>query len=161
MTDHPTVDVSILPVTRDNWRALLSLAVSAEQARFVSGYAPIAAIMLAKAYVGPGALTWRPYAIYERGVPVGMVELASDDDSEDRYWVYHFFIDRAHQRRGLGAAAMAGFIELIQREHPRCRRISLTVHPENHLAQRLYERLGFLRTGGEQDGEPVFVLEVA
>jgi diamine N-acetyltransferase len=144
-------------VTRDNWRAMLALSVHPAQQRFVAGYVPIAAIVLAKAYVRPEALVWRPYAFYEHDVPVGMVALAFEDHSEDRYWIYHFFIDVAHQGRGLGKRAMEALIALIQREHPRCRRVSLTVHPDNHVAQALYQRLGFAPTGDRKDDEPVFV----
>ncbi len=155
MADHARSEVSIVPVTRDNWRAMLELTVAPEQQRFVAASVPIAAIVLAKAYVGPGALAWRPYAICERDVPVGMVAVASEDGSADRYWIYHFFIDRAHQGRGLGTQAMEALLALIRREHPGCREVSLTVHPDNRVARALYERLGFAPTGGQVDHEPV------
>jgi ribosomal protein S18 acetylase RimI-like enzyme len=38
--------------------------------------------------------------------------------------------------------------------------MALTVHPENTVAQRLYRSQGFVPTGDEQDGEPVYALEL-
>ena len=44
--------VTVHRVTRANWRDALLLAVRPDQQRFIAGYAPIAAIILSKAYVG-------------------------------------------------------------------------------------------------------------
>ena len=152
--------ISLQAVTRENWRATLALAVHPDQQRFIADYAPIAAIALAKAYVRPGGLVWAPYAICAAQQVVGLLELAYEPGSTDRYWVYHFFIDRAQQGKGYGQAAMQALVRLVEIEHPRCRQINLTVHPENVRAQRLYTRFGFQATGALVDGEPVYALPI-
>lgn len=48
-------------VTRDNWRRALELGVAPGQQRFIADYAPIALVVLAKAYVRPGGRLWLPY----------------------------------------------------------------------------------------------------
>lgn len=150
------VAITIRAVRRGNWREALRLGVHPEQQRFVADSVPIAAIVLAKAYVGAGELTWRPYAVYAEGRMVGLLALAYARGDGGRYWLYHFFIDRAEQGRGYGTRALRRVIAFVAQRYPRCRTLCLTVHPENTRARRLYVRLGFEPTGEQRDGEPVY-----
>ena len=150
--------ITLREITRRNWRAALALEVAPEQQRFVAGHAPIAAIVLAKAYVRPGGLLWIPYLIAADTRPVGLLALAYIPGSTDNYWLYHLFIDRREQGRGHGGQALRALIALVAAQHPACRQLNLTVHPENSPAQRLYTAAGFRPTGEERDGEPVYRL---
>ena len=149
-------EVTIRKVTGDNWRETLELGVRPEQQRFISDYAPIAAIALAKAYIRPGGMVWTPYAIYAGAMMVGFFTLAYEPDTADQYWLFHFFIDQRYQGRGYGMAAMQRYIELVKQDYPQCQTLHLTVHPENLAAQRLYTAVGFQPTGSERWGEPVY-----
>jgi len=60
-------ELTMQEVTRENWRATLGLAVFPEQQRFIADSVPIAAIVLAKAYIRPEGLVWIPYAFYDNG----------------------------------------------------------------------------------------------
>ncbi len=71
--------LSLREVTRENWRDTLKLTVSAEQ-HFVANYEPIAAIVLAKAYIRPGGLVWTPYAFYAETDMIGLAALAYKPD---------------------------------------------------------------------------------
>src|SRR5262245_11311269 len=153
--------IAIREITRDNWRATLRLSVHPDQQRFVADDTPIAAVALAKAYVRPGGLVWSPYGIFADDQMVGFVELAYQPGSADQYWIYHFFIDHTQQGKGYGKLALRAFIELVRDAHPACQCISLTVHPENQRAQRLYSSIGFLPTGTELYGEPVYTLRLS
>jgi diamine N-acetyltransferase len=153
------VAITLQAVTAANWRATLALEVHPEQQRFVADHVPIAAIALAKAYVRSGDLVWVPYGIYAADELVGLIELAYEPGSADRYWIYHFFIDYRHQGR-YGCGALRAFIDLVRNEHATCQRINLQVHPENERAQSLYRQAGFQPTGTYLDGEPVFTLAV-
>jgi diamine N-acetyltransferase len=152
--------ITLREITHANWRATLSLAVYPEQQRFIADYAPIAAIVLAKAYVRPDGLVWAPYAIYADAEIIGLVALAYAPGSWDEYWIYHFFIDRSHQGQGYGKAAFQTFIQLIRELHPHCRQLNLTVHPENSRAQTLYTSLGFQPDGRELWGELVYSMPI-
>src|SRR3954469_7450277 len=79
-------NIALREITRENWRAALSLAVRPEQQRFIADYAPIAAIALAKAYIRPDGLVWLPYAIYAAEQMIGLIELAYEPGSRDQYW---------------------------------------------------------------------------
>jgi diamine N-acetyltransferase len=150
--------ILLQPITPENWRATLSLAVHPEQQRFVADHTPIAAIVLAKAYIRPDGLVWVPYAIYADAEIVGLIALAYAPGSRDQYWVYHFFIDQSHQGKGYGKVAFQAFMQMIRDLHPHCGQINLTVHPENSHAQQLYASLGFQPDGRELWGEPVYSL---
>lgn len=144
------------PVTEANWRAALTLAVRPDQQRFVADTAPIAAIVLAKAFIRPGGKLWQPYAIYADTALIGLIALAFTHGSADDYWIYHFFIDHRYQGQGYGRLSLSAFLHLVGEHYPACRALQLTVHPENHLSQRLYTGAGFQPTGVEWSGEPVY-----
>jgi diamine N-acetyltransferase len=154
-----TIDnVSLAPVTQENWRAALRLAVNPDQQRFVAEYAPVAAVALAKAYLRLGEMTWAPYAIYTGSEMVGFLALAYEPASADNYWVFHFFIGQLYQGRGYARAALDRLIEFVKREHPGSQMLQLVVHPENRVAQHLYTSAGFRPTGAERWGEPLYQL---
>ena len=154
--------ITLRPITRENWRATLELAVRPEQQRFVAGYQPIALLLLAKAYVGPQGLRWEPYAIYRDDVAgeqlVGLAELTWNPADDTSCWLNHFFIDQRYQGQGYGKRACAAFIQLVKSRFPLAPSLRLTVHPENTAAQTLYRSLGFVPTGEELDDEPVYSL---
>src|SRR5258706_16479621 len=153
-----TDNVSLAPVTQENWRAALRLAVRPDQQRFVAEYTPIAAVALAKAYLRLGDVTWAPYAISAGAEMVGFVALAYEPGSADEYWIFHFFIDQHYQGRGYARAALERLIALVKREPPASQMLQLVVHPENRVAQHLYTSAGFRPTGAERWGEPLYQL---
>jgi len=149
-------ELSLREVTRENWRATLRLAVYPEQQRFIADSIPIAAIALAKAYIRPGGLLWVPYAFYAATEMIGFTELAYEPGSSENYWLFHFFIDARSQGQGYGRQALRLFLQFLKEHYAPCEALQLTVHPENHRAQHLYNALGFQPTGTEVDGEPVY-----
>jgi diamine N-acetyltransferase len=150
--------VTIHDLTRANWRATLALTVRSDQQRFIAGYAPIAAIILSKAYVGAEGMRWEPYAFAAGEELVGMAALASEPERPALVWLYHFFIDERYQGQGYGREALTTLISRMKRRQPPCQSLLLTVHPENHVAQRLYTAMGFAPTGDEREGELVYRL---
>ena len=130
------------------------------QQRFVAATVPIAAIMLAKAYIRPAGQTTMPYGVLADATLVGLLNLAWLPERPETCWLFHFFIDWHFQGRGYGGAALQACVRLLQREHPTCARLLLTVHPDNQAAQRLYTRAGFTATGEVRDGEPIYQLRL-
>lgn len=148
--------ITLRAVTSQNWRDTLTLAVDAEQQKFVAGYSPIALLGLAKAYVRPMGWRWLPYAIYADETLVGFLELAFETDEADPCWLFHFFIDRQHQHKGYGKQAVKTLIQFVREYYPSCRAMRLTVHPDNSLAKQVYTSLGFVATGESAFDEPVY-----
>jgi len=144
----------LVPLDAGNWRDALAVRPHPEQLRFVAEFEPVALVILAKAYVGARALRWHPFAVTLDGDMVGLVGLAHPKPPGECE-ICHLVIDVAHQNRGLGRAVLGLAADWARRELPACRRLLLTVHPENAIARRLYEQAGFQPLGYERDGETV------
>jgi diamine N-acetyltransferase len=152
-----TTRIYTKPVTADNWREALALDVHPAQREFT----PSVAVSLAKAYIQPDGAHYDPYAIYDGNTMVGFYSFIYYPGSMRFCSIGGFLIDKAHQGKGYGRAALSGFIAFVQRKHPECSDIFLTVHPRNSAAARLYNSLGFVKTGDVIEGEEVMRLVMA
>lgn len=135
--------VNLKRITSENWREALRLSVNIEQRKFVAAVTPPVAIALAKAYIKPDDRLVEPSGIYHQNKMVGFFNLHYTPDSKEDFWLFHFFIDKRFQRKGLGSAAMEVLIKHIKGTHPSCHRIRLTVHSENDMGKNFYTGLGF------------------
>jgi diamine N-acetyltransferase len=148
--------VRVVRIDAGNWRQALEVRVTPEQLAFVADHQPVALVILAKAYVRPGEREWEPLAIVDdAGAIVGVAALVHTGEACE---MQHLAIDAARQRQGFGGLALSAIVAHVRLRRPHCREMSLTVHPENHPAQRLYSRAGFADTGVRRDDEPVWVL---
>ncbi|MDQ0888851.1 RimJ/RimL family protein N-acetyltransferase [Paenibacillus sp. V4I9] len=101
-----------------------------------------------------------PYGVYQQNIMVGFFNLHYTPDSKEDYWLFHFFIDKRFQRRGLGSAAIDVLIKHIKDTHLFCHRIRLTVHPENDAGKKFYTRLGFTDENILTYGEPTYSIYI-
>ncbi len=125
-------------------RAVVRLGVGPHQQAFVAPNA----VSLAQAYATTKA--W-PRAIYAGDVPVGFTML-SDDDEQPRYYLWRFMIDRRHQGRGYGRAAM-DLVEEYVRTRPGGDRLYLSYVPAPGGPEHFYRSLGYEDTGRVHGGE--------
>jgi len=98
------MNITLTPVTRDNWQEALELQVSQEQ----SGFAPTVAISLAKVHIKPDGdnVEYLPFAIYHEETMVGFMMHAFAEKTTDMYWINGFLIDARYQGKGYGMAAL-------------------------------------------------------
>ena len=150
--------ITLKDVNDDNWLLALKLAVHPDQRRFVSEIFPVAAIALAKAYVRPDGMIWLPYMIYADEEPVGFVQLVYPPETYKFCWMFHFFIDESQQGKGYGKIALNSILQMVKQDYPTCKKIQLTVHPDNDVAQRMYTRAGFQPIGKNRENEPIYEL---
>ena len=143
--------VRIVPVGQDNWRAVADLEVTDAQRRFV---APTTRYLSLTHLGGQG---WAPLAILVSGEVVGFAMWAHDP-SDDAYWIGGLLIDREHQRRGHGRAAMRALIEMARASG--APRVHLSYDPGNRVARALYADLGFRETGEMEGDEVVACLDL-
>lgn len=73
--------------------------------------------------------------------------------------IYRFMIDRKHQGKGYGRAALSKALEEI-RAIPGVNRISIRYMPENPVAKPFYASFGFVEVGRDRDGEVIAVLKL-
>ncbi|HLU83278.1 MAG TPA: GNAT family N-acetyltransferase [Trueperaceae bacterium] len=155
--------VELRRITDDNFREVIALELAEGQDKFVAPNI----YTLAEAYVSLTDDFNIPmlYAIYDDDAMVGFIAMAYErptgDDAEGEpegkalgsYAMYRFMIDRRHQGRGFGRAALAQAIELLRTQpHGPASHIATSFVPGNDVAQRLYTSLGFVETG-ELDGD--------
>ena len=97
----------------------------------------------------------RSFAIYADDNLVGFTMLAFDvdySDTNDRYWLWRFMIDKNFQGKGYGFAALQKIIEYFisnGADH-----IRLSTKESNTAALSLYRRYQFEETG-EMNGEEI------
>jgi diamine N-acetyltransferase len=137
------VTLEVRPITGDNFRDVLDLAVTQEQSAWV---APTARYLAVCAYGG----SWHPLGLYADGIPVGFAMWAPDPD-HGSHWIGGFLVDGSHQRRGHGRAAMLAIMDHLRRFEG-ATRFALSYAPDNAVARRLYASLGFVETG-EREGD--------
>jgi diamine N-acetyltransferase len=146
-------DVRLEEVTADNWRAVVDLELAEEQKAFLASNV----YSLAESKFNSLA---RPRAIYVGDVLVGFLMYESQDVYGKPYEtsIYRFMIDKKHQGKGYGRAALEKAIEEIRRL-PRVKAISICYMPDNPV-RKLYESVGFVPIGCDEDGEVVAELAI-
>ncbi len=137
-------DVELKDVTAKNWRAIARLELARDQKDLVADNLH----SIAESKFDPDA---RPRAIYAGGEPVGFLMY---DASDDEALIYRFMIDRRHQGKGYGRAALVLAIDEI-RAMPKVRKVSISYMPDNNAAKAFYASLGFIEVGVDEDDEMI------
>lgn len=143
--------VKLKSVTRRNWEAVADLELAPAQRDLVAS----AVYSLAESKFDPAA---RPRAIYAGKRVVGflMYELSSN---KKKAFIYRFMIDRAHQGKGYGRAALAAAIKEIAGISG-VMKISICYMAGNCVARKFYADLGFREVGRDSDGEVIAELKL-
>lgn len=125
-------------ITKENWRECLNLKVSKEQENFVApnSYSMLEATYEEEVY---------PFAIYDGETMVGFVMYCRDDET-DRMEMCRLMIDEKHQKKGYGRASVLKLLDLIREKYGKIE-FYTSFEPENNVAEKLYESLGFRKTG--------------
>jgi len=144
--------VELAPITSANSHDAMAVQAGAGQLRFLAGHQPVALVILAKAFVRVGDVDWWPYLVQDAGQCVGVLALADERQRDGQVALFHLLIDASRQRGGYGRAALRLVLELAG-SLTGCQRLRLTVHPDNHVAIRLYLSEGFSQDGVTGDGE--------
>jgi diamine N-acetyltransferase len=135
-------DVKLEEVTARNWRAVARLELAPDQKDLVASNL----YSIAESKFDPDA---RPRAVYAGREPVGFLMY---DASDAEALIYRFMIDRRHQGKGYGRAALVLAIAEIA-ALPNVRKVSVSYMPDNQVARALYASLGFKEAGLDEDGE--------
>ena len=143
-------EISLRPLTIENWEDAIHLHVRKDQKHFVASNV----YSIAEAHFNP-ELT--PMGIYAGEKMVGFL-MTGLERGRDRWWLMRLMIDERHQGKGYGREALRQVIGLM-RQTPGCDRIYLSYEPQNITAEMLYKSFGFRATGEMEDGEKVVVLE--
>jgi diamine N-acetyltransferase len=146
--------ITLRELTRETWEECIDLDVAEHQRDFVSSNL----VSLAEAQFYPGTVC---RAVYADEAMVGFVMYGPDAEyapgEEGAYAFVRLMVDRHHQGKGYGRAAIAAVIEAI-RQIPESRILYTSFVPENTHAGRLYADMGFRQTGRMLGGEIIVAL---
>ena len=137
-------DVKLNDITEDNWRAVIALKLDAEQEDLVASNL----YSIAESRFDPDA---RPRAVYAGKRIVGFLMY---DVQSRKASIYRFMIDRKHQDKGYGRAALNHALDEIK-AIPRMKKISIGYMPDNPVAKPFYASFGFVEVGKDEDGEVI------
>ncbi|MCL2204063.1 MAG: GNAT family N-acetyltransferase, partial [Defluviitaleaceae bacterium] len=99
-----------------------------------------------------------PFAIYAGDEMVGFIMMGYHKP-KGIYNIWRFMIDKRFQNKGYGKAALLLAVKYI-REKYNASELYLSFEPENSTAEKLYNSIGFARTGEVDDGEIVMCLKM-
>ncbi|MBL8061656.1 MAG: GNAT family N-acetyltransferase [Anaerolineales bacterium] len=151
----------ILPVTKDNWRALTKLKVREDQRNFVATNTySIAEAQFGDDVEGEGHWDMFPYGIYDGDTPVGFLMIAYNYNAPRfQGYILRLMVDEKFQGKGFGKFAMNWTLEKY-RADDRVKMVAISYEPENEAARQLYASLGFVETGEIVDEEALAVLSL-
>ena len=92
------------------------------------------------------------------GIPAD--QLAAEPDLVGPYYLWRLLIDRRHQRRGYGTAALDAIVAYL-RDRPAADVLYTSVGQGEGSPQRFYERYGFVPTERVVEDEVVLRLDLA
>jgi len=149
------MDTIVRPLGEHEHSAARRLAVAPEQRGLV---APVAS-SLESMHHFPGS---EPLGVFTDGDLVGfmMGQLLEDEAPRRPYLIWDLLVDRGHQRRGVGRAALSA----AARRAARCgaTAVAITYESVNTVARDLYRSCGFEETGSvNADGEHEMLMTFA
>jgi diamine N-acetyltransferase len=149
-----TKKISLKDVTADNWEAVVDLELDPDQEDLVASNL----YSVAESHYDPDA---RPRAVYAGKRVVGflMYDVQPAKGKSREASIYRFMIDRKHQGKGYGRAALSEALEEI-RAIPGVKRVSIGYMPENPVAGPFYASFGFKEVGRDRDGEVIAKLKL-
>lgn len=145
--------IELRKVTQENYKEVAQLRVTAKQEEFVAlnWYSLLEANYEEEHY---------PSAIYKGEELVGFLLYAyypaDEDYPKDSWWILRLMIDKEHQNKGYGKEAMKQFETCFKKSYD-VDELRISAEPENKVAIKLYEDLGFEQTGETVEGETVLL----
>lgn len=141
------MNLSLQPVTRENYQAILQLKVAENQENWV---APNWKSLVEAAYEPELNLL----AVYQDTTPVGLLLYDFDEDMGG-WTMSRLMIDQHFQHQGLGKLALEQFLDFFKQHHPD-QPLYTSAELDNPVAQLLYLNHGFAKVGQlsyESDGQ--------
>jgi len=147
------MSVCLRPVTKNNWFLCTQLEVTNEQKQCFP--APVVYWIAESKFVED----YEPLAVYHGEELVGFIVYCNAPDDNGNYWIPAIMIDAKYQRKGYAKAAMVELIHYMK-ENYACDRLMLGHRPNNVIASKLYDSIGFAKVSEELvDGEVVRLLQ--
>lgn len=148
------MEITLRPVTKDNWLDVIHLEISKEQEEYVALNAEsIAESSFYEHYVNR--------AIYRGEQVVGFLQYYQEleEGLPDEFYIAQFMVDLRLQGQGIGSRATELVIAEIS-QIPACKIISILYMPGHHVMRDFYAKFGFKVTEEDEQDGVVMELEV-
>ncbi len=148
-------EVTLRPVTRDNFEAVTDLELLPHQREFLASNS----YSIAQASFYPN---YHTRAIYAGEEVVGFMMFVVLDGSEDEageYSIWRLMVDCRRQGQGLGRRALQSLLDEIRSDPVACK-VWISYVPGNEVASSFYASFGFVETEIDEEGEMVAVLDL-
>lgn len=96
--------------------------------------------------------------IYDGETMVGFLMYSFDNDA-NKWWMDRLMMDKQHQGKGYGRKVIRLLIDLLKKEKGNIK-LYTSFEPENAVADKLYESIGFRKTGEIAWGEVVMEIQL-
>jgi len=143
--------IDFKPVDKDNWLDCVNLEVSEEQNNLVTNntFSVLQCHYDDRNY---------PVAIYKDNIMVGFLMYFYDEDFK-AYRLRRFMIDNDYQCNGYGKLALLELKKIIK-DNYNGKKLYTSVKPKNTIAKKLYENVGFEKTGEIRWEEEILVVDL-
>jgi len=148
---HRPDRVQLVPVTAENRHCVGDLTVHKSQERFVSPMLGNFREALAPPSLDGAPLVPWYRAIEADGEIVGFIMAAEMTEAHANPYLWRLLIDRMHQRRGIGSAALDLFEQWCQSQGASCIEVSWVEGPGSPAP--MYRARGYVPSGRIEDGE--------
>ena len=142
--------ISFREITQDNFFACMRLSVREDQPFVASN-----AYSVSESKLFPH---WITNAIYHQDEMVGFLMYTMDYEENELY-LCRLMIDKKHQGKGYGKAALDKLKEIAMGDE-KIHKITLSTSPKNVYGIRIYEKFGFVDMKYMDEGEEVFTLDL-
>jgi diamine N-acetyltransferase len=138
-------------IDKENWEECADLKVSQEQEAYVdsNSYSILLSKFEEECY---------PFCIYDEEVMVGFIMYGLDPETK-RLEMSRLMIDKKFQGKGYGTKAILRTLDIIREKYGEIK-FYTSIEQQNTVAQKLYESLGFKKTGEIMWGEDVMVIQL-
>ncbi len=145
------MEISLKIINKTNWEECIKLKVDETQTSYVAtnAYSLLQANYEKNLY---------PMGIYVEDTMVGFT-MYHYDTEEDMWGMCRLMVDEKYQKKGIGKAAILKLLELIRDRYGNVE-FYTSVEPENNVALKLYESLGFVNTNRMVDEELLLTMKI-
>ncbi len=145
------MEIILKEIDKNNWEECIELEVEENQRSFVASNSYS---LLQSKYEDCGY----PMGIYDGETMVGFLMYDLDEDTNE-WWMCRLMMDKKHQGKGYGKKAIELFLDLMKKEKGNIA-VCTSFEPENTVADKLYESMGFKKTGEILEGEVVMEIQL-
>jgi diamine N-acetyltransferase len=142
------MNVTLRPVTRDNYEAICDLSLTEAQTHYVASNL----WSLVEAAFNDG---YQTRAIYLDEAPVGFFMWV--EENAEKVSIWRFMVDQKFQQKNIGRTALNLLLDKL-RVSVGLQQIEICYDPANPVAKDFYSSFGFVEVGMDDDDEDMLAV---